>query len=672
MRRGALAALLASALLASASPAVASELGLLAFGESNQAQLGVDDTVPSQFAMYGNVFEPAPLGTLSGVASVSVGYAHGLAVIQGGAVVAWGGNEHGQLGLGEATGPQFCEAVPCSRTPVTVPGVSGVTAVAAGGFHSLALLSNGTVMAWGSDSNGQLGIGAFGGNVAKPTLISGLSGVKAVAAGPEQSFAVMADGSVKAWGANESGALGLGGTSRFSVPTTVPGLSGVDAVAAAGWHGLALHEDGTVSSWGSNTSGQVGDGSQSVRTEPVALGTLNEVRAVAAGEDSSTALLANGTVMQWGTNRDGELGVGTLSGPEECTVHAAAPAPCSTVPVAVPGLSRVTQVAGGRTDTLVLLEGGAVMGWGWNEYGMLGNGEARGEVCGGAGHCSDSPTAVSALNDAVAIAAGGFTGFAEVALGPNRPALSAVSPIAGPQGHPTTITITGSNLSGATAVTIGSAPVSFTANSETSITAMLPALPAQILDVSVRTPEGYSAFTAADRYAYERLPEIFGLSPSSAPTVGGTSVTITGSQFSGVKSVKFGGASASFTVTSATAVTAIVPAAPAGTINVTVTNTDGTSNGQKFKYTPIVSSVSPNSGPAAGGTSVTVTGTGFALGAGTIFKFGSGAAKSVSCSSSTSCTMLTPAHAAGKVAVKATVNKVTSPTLAKGDQYTYF
>jgi alpha-tubulin suppressor-like RCC1 family protein len=668
---------LAAAVAVAAMPAPASaEQGALAWGEDNYGQLGVEDAVPSSFVMYANVFEPAPIDAAGAVGAISAGTQHALAVREDGSVITWGSNQFGQLGLGQTTGPEGCEATACSKTPVAVPGLTGVVAVAAGGFHSLALRSDGTVMAWGSDSGGQLGIGKLGGIVASPTAISGLSDVKAIAAGPEQSFAVMADGSVKAWGSNEFGALGLGATQEFSTPTTVGGLSGISAIAADGSHALALREDGTVDSWGYNAAGQVGDGSQTIRDEPVPLATPTEVHAIAVGESDSTALLSNGTVVDWGTNREGELGVGSSTGPEECVEHAPAPAPCSTVPVAVAGLSGVTQIAEGRAHTLALVEGGAVMGWGWDEYGMLGSGEAGGELCGAGGHpprCSRSPSPVTEPGDASAIAAGGYTSFAQIPLGPARPVVSSITPIAGHQGQEATITITGSGLAGATTVLVGSRKVSsFTVNSETSITATLPSLAAQALDVSVRTPEGYSAYTRADRYAYERLPEISTHEPPQGPTVGGTSVTITGSQFWGVTAVHFGTANAaSFTVNSPTSITAVTPPRPAGTVLLTVVNSVGTSTSQKFKFTPMVEGIAPGSGPAAGGTSVTVTGSGFA--GGTVFKFGSAAAKSVVCTSSTSCTMLTPAHAAGKVAVKATVNKVTSPAPAgAGDHFTYF
>jgi hypothetical protein len=109
-------------------------------------------------------------------------------------------------------------------------------------------------------------------------------------------------------------------------------------------------------------------------------------------------------------------------------------------------------------------------------------------------------------------------------------------------------------------------------------------------------------------------------------------------------------------------------------VDVTVTTADGTSalsSKDRFKFTPVITGLSPNNGPNTGGTSVNVTGAGFATGTtGTVFKFGSAKATNVNCASSTACVVVAPGHAVGKVDVKATVSKVSSPKVA-ADQYTY-
>jgi hypothetical protein len=177
--------------------------------------------------------------------------------------------------------------------------------------------------------------------------------------------------------------------------------------------------------------------------------------------------------------------------------------------------------------------------------------------------------------------------------------------------------------------------------------------------------------TCKQRYALS-APAVTKVSPVKGPASGGTVVKITGSGFTGATSVHFAGASASFTVTSSSKISATAPAGT-GTVDVTVTNAGGTSaisSADHYRYTPSVASVSPSSGPAAGSTSVTVTGAGFALGSETVFKFGAAKAGAVSCTSSTTCTMLSPAHAAGTVDVKATVEGLNSAK-SSGDRFAF-
>jgi hypothetical protein len=170
------------------------------------------------------------------------------------------------------------------------------------------------------------------------------------------------------------------------------------------------------------------------------------------------------------------------------------------------------------------------------------------------------------------------------------------------------------------------------------------------------------------------VPTVSKVSPVKGPAGGGTAVKIAGAGFARVSSVRFGGESAAFTVLSSSKITATAPPGTPGTVDVTVVNPAGTSalsSADRFKYTPSVTAVAPSSGTTAGGTSVTVTGSGFALGSATVFKFGSPKATAVSCASSTTCTMLSPKHAAATVQVKATVNGIASPK-SSGDQFTYF
>jgi PGF-pre-PGF domain-containing protein len=181
------------------------------------------------------------------------------------------------------------------------------------------------------------------------------------------------------------------------------------------------------------------------------------------------------------------------------------------------------------------------------------------------------------------------------------PGITGISPSSGPTTGSTVVTITGTGFTGATAVTFGgTAAASYTIDTATQITATTPAHATGTIDVTVTTPNGISAITAADQFIYIAPPAITGISPSSGPTTGSTVVTITGTGFTGATAVTFGGtAAASYTVDSATRITATTPAHAAGAVDVTVTTAGGTASGAGvFTY---VTPASPPPAPQTNG-----------------------------------------------------------------------
>ena len=331
---------------------------------------------------------PVSVRRLKSVTAISAGLSN-LALLSTGTVMAWGYNYYGELGDGTHTGPQKCAGAPCSTLPVPVSGLSGVTAISAGIFHSLALLSTGKVMAWGYNGYGQLGNGTNT-NSDVPVLVHHLKGATAIAAGGEHSLALLSNGTVVAWGENNRGQLGDNSTVNSNVPVAVSGLSGVIAIAAGDQHSLALLSDGTVMAWGSNKAGQLGDGfGHEVSTVPVPVSGLSGVTAIAAGSSHSLALLSDKTVMAWGANGNGQLGDGTTA--------------TAYVPVPVSGLSGVTAISAGFTNSLALLSDSTVMTWGYNDYGQLGNGTTTD---------STVPVAVSGLSGVTKVSDGSYGGLA--------------------------------------------------------------------------------------------------------------------------------------------------------------------------------------------------------------------------------------------------------------------
>jgi alpha-tubulin suppressor-like RCC1 family protein len=303
-------------------------------------------------------------GRLRGVRELATGESAGYALLEDGTVRAWGGNSSGQLG----DGSRFEKL-----NPTPVPGLTGVVQIAAYGAHALALLGNGTVYTWGGNFWGTLGNGTRDSVEGEahpiPTQVPGLQGAVAIGAGGADDFAILSNGTVVAWGENKSGQLGDGTTQTKLVPTPVRALADVRAVAfggvsSHGGHMLALLGDGRVMVAGQNDHGQLGLGDTTDRALPTLLPGVSGVTSVSASGSHSLATLADGALLSWGNDQYGELGYATS---ESCST-----APCGKIPRAV-GIGAVSNVAAGLRFS-VAVSGGHVFSWGANEYGQLGDG----------------------------------------------------------------------------------------------------------------------------------------------------------------------------------------------------------------------------------------------------------------------------------------------------------
>jgi hypothetical protein len=201
-----------------------------------------------------------------------------------------------------------------------IMGLSDITAISAGGQHALALRSDGTVWAWGLNGPGALGddttdYRSVPVQVRDPNDPSGyLHNVTAIAAGKWDYFslALKSDGTVWAWGSNYYGELnGTHDMEAHPCPVQVPNLQNIVAISAGDTHCLALKKDGTVWAWGYNSFGELGVNASGPFSPPVLVPNLNDVIAVSAGYSTSFALRKSGTVLAWGYNAHGELGDGT-------------------------------------------------------------------------------------------------------------------------------------------------------------------------------------------------------------------------------------------------------------------------------------------------------------------------------------------------------------------------
>lgn len=255
-------------------------------------------------------------------------------------------------------------------------------------------------------------------------------------------------------------------------------------------------------------------------------------------------------------------------------------------------------------------------------------------------------------------------------IGP--PTITNLTPEAGNTGGGTTVSITGTGFVAVPSVMFGGTPatgISFSGS--TSITATAPAHGAGTVDLVVTNPDGQSV-TLSSAFTYFDPPTINSITPNQGSAAGGTVVSITGSNFLEGATVTFGGAGAvSVTVNSSTSISAVSPGHDPGTVDIVVTNPDGQSatfaNGFAFLAGPTVTSVTPNQGSAAGGFTVTITGTSFA--AVPSVTFGGAAATGVAFASSTSLVATVPAHAAGVVDIVVTNPDGQSGTLEDGFTY---
>jgi hypothetical protein len=181
--------------------------------------------------------------------------------------------------------------------PVAVPRLSGVVAVATGSFHNLALLSDGTIMAWGSGGTGELGNGSFN-DQTTPVPVSGVSNAIGIAAGSSFSLALLRDGTVVGFGSNQYNQLGSAATTNHALPVPVSGVGGATQITAGDGFSAALLSDGTAVAWGANAHGALGDGTVgttfSTVATPAPVVGLSHATAISAGGAHTLATTPSG------------------------------------------------------------------------------------------------------------------------------------------------------------------------------------------------------------------------------------------------------------------------------------------------------------------------------------------------------------------------------------------
>lgn len=309
--------------------------------------------------------------------SVAAGAANSYTLCIDGTLRAWGDNSEGGLGNGSITtgGNAY------SNIPVQVSNLTGIVSISSGWGQALALKNDGTVWSWGNGIYGELGNNSHS-DTNVPVKVDSLSNVVAVQACGLYSMALKSDGTVWGWG-------WWNGVSEDSVPRQVDSLSEVIAIAGGDATAYALKRDSTVWAWGQNSQGQLGNGNHTDSYVPIQVTSLNSIIAIAGAGGYGLALKNDGTVWAWGMNYNGELGNGTYTN--------------SNLPIQVNSLNNIIAIAAADDDgqtyeySLALKNDGTVWAWGYNGAGQLGNGTYA---------TSNVPIQVSTLNNVLSISAG--------------------------------------------------------------------------------------------------------------------------------------------------------------------------------------------------------------------------------------------------------------------------
>jgi len=304
---------------------------------------------------------------------VAVGETSAYVLLEDGSVVAWGDNDEGQLGNGPSGSNTPLGTYPKpSPAPVRVTDLAGIIAIAAGRKHAIALRNDGTVWAWGIRDDGAIGDGDAkpAGSLrvvsaAAPVKVPGLAGITQVAAGPTHNLALTRDGKVMSWGSNSTGELGVGTRATGWTPAAVTGLTNIVAIAAGSGQGTygvsaAVRQDGTLWVWGSGGSAMMGNGVRNPTPDepggrnllPLQVRGIAGARAAAIGAGHIGVLLNDGSVRAWGMNGYGEVGAGANS-------------PYEVVPVKVSGLTNVATVRFGGYSSYAIRTDGSLWIWGF-------------------------------------------------------------------------------------------------------------------------------------------------------------------------------------------------------------------------------------------------------------------------------------------------------------------
>ena len=349
------------------------------WGYNGNGQLGIGNQT--------NQPTPVTIPAAPDATGIGGGFYHTLFLKANGTLLGSGSNFYGQVGDGTSGNSRL--------SPVNVLNLTNVIQASAGAYHSTALLADGNVWSWGINSDGQIGNGTItipGCQCIPTPTQTTISNVVQIDAGSQHTLALKSDGTVWAWGFNSQGQLGDNSeTTRYTpvqIGVGISGFNNIIAISAGDFHSMALKADGTVWVWGRNGEGEVGNGTTGGnQLVPVQNTTLANVTQISAGAYHNIALLKDGTVRVWGINASGQVGNG-ISGGYQLT------------PVQTAGIGNVVEIETASNTNYVRLSDGTVRGWGYNNEGQIGSGTTTTTGC----SCIPTPvtTSVGASNASIA------------------------------------------------------------------------------------------------------------------------------------------------------------------------------------------------------------------------------------------------------------------------------
>ncbi|MFA5302970.1 MAG: archaellin/type IV pilin N-terminal domain-containing protein [Candidatus Nanoarchaeia archaeon] len=269
---------------------------LKCWGDNNFGKLGIGNT--------SSMDSPVPVLDTDNYIAVSAATVHTCGITVDGTLKCWGNNSFGQLGIGNTTE---------MHSPINVSDTDKYIEISSGESHTCGITADGTLKCWGSNDYGELGNGIYGGIISTPAAVPDSDKYVKVAAAMDYTCAITTNGTLKCWGLNFNGQLGIGNTTQMLLPIEVLDSDNYVSVSASVTHTCGITADGTAKCWGSNGNGQLGIGNTTQMLSPIEVLDSDNYVSVSAGAYYSCAINNGSTIKCWGSNGNGQLGIGNTT-----------------------------------------------------------------------------------------------------------------------------------------------------------------------------------------------------------------------------------------------------------------------------------------------------------------------------------------------------------------------